>query len=864
MSTPQGNTGATAGDLAELQLDGETPQVLPPGDTCWRVSAGRVEVYLQTARVRRLLAVVEKDGLVFPLPASDAAARDARILLASSAAARLEPRATPTRAAAQHWLVECGRDIGGSAAMALPEDDASLLAAVISFNAALVRRVNQDAIARDRATALRLQLRDDPGSTRAGVAAELRWIAECIGAPLPESTPDEADDGATASDPFADAPETPATPFEGLAARARRHGLRARPVSLGAQWPHYDGGALLLLHQDGRLVAAHWRGDRYHLRDGTPLGAMAANDYARDAWSLHAPFRTRISGLWSLARFTIDDLRAELRPYLIATLALALAGLALPIATGAVFEDLVPAGAAGQLAATGIALLALAVFEALFHAIQNLVEARIDGRGSLRLAAALDDHVLRLPARFFRTLPAGDFSQRLQSLAHLRELVSSTVLSSLYTAALAITYFALLFTYDARLAAIGLGLTAVHIGILVAGRIAQRAPLREAAVHDGRLAGMTYELLEGIAKLRTGAAEDRALMRWTDLYVDERAASARGERIGLVFHAFGEAYGTLRLMVLFAAAVALTRSDLPPGAFIAFLTGFGLFQGAFTQLCQDLLALYAAQPLAERAQPILDAETEDAGGTRNVDPGRLSGAIEMSGVVFGYSSATAPLIDGLSFSVAPGEHLAIVGGSGSRKSTVLRLLLGFETASAGSIAYDGRELAHLDLARLRSQIGVVLQSSMLFSGTILENIRGASDASLEDCLDAAELAGLAPDLKLMGMGVHTPITEGGGSFSGGQKQRMLIARALAAKPRILFLDEATSARDNITQAHVAKTMDGLRATRITIAHRLSTVQQADRICVLQHGRFVESGSYAELMARDGHFATLARRQLLKE
>jgi ATP-binding cassette subfamily C protein len=195
---------------------------------------------------------------------------------------------------------------------------------------------------------------------------------------------------------------------------------------------------------------------------------------------------------------------------------------------------------------------------------------------------------------------------------------------------------------------------------------------------------------------------------------------------------------------------------------------------------------------------------------------------------------------------------------------VLRLLLGFETPSAGSIAYDGRELAHLDLARVRSQIGVVLQSSMLFSGTILENIRGASDASLEDCLDAAELAGLGPDLKLMGMGVHTPITEGGGSFSGGQKQRILIARALAAKPRILFLDEATSALDNITQAHVARTMDGLRATRITIAHRLSTVQQADRICVLQHGRFVDSGSYAELMAQGGHFAALARRQLLQE
>ena len=272
------------------------------------------------------------------------------------------------------------------------------------------------------------------------------------------------------------------------------------------------------------------------------------------------------------------------------------------------------------------------------------------------------------------------------------------------------------------------------------------------------------------------------------------------------------------------------------------------------------MAIQTTRPLAERARPILTAEPETGAG--RADPGRLTGDIQASGLSFGYDEAMAPLIDGLSFSAKSGEHLAIVGGSGSGKSTILRLLLGFEKLRTGSLAYDGQELASLDPARVRSQIGVVLQSSQLFAGSIHENICGATNATLDQCEAAAERAGLASDLRIMPMGLHTPITEGAGTLSGGQRQRILIARALAAEPAILFFDEATSALDNATQAIVARTLDAMRATRITIAHRLSTVRNADRICVLERGRFVETGSFAELMALNGAFAALARRQLL--
>ncbi|MEM8699179.1 MAG: ATP-binding cassette domain-containing protein, partial [Pseudomonadota bacterium] len=325
------------------------------------------------------------------------------------------------------------------------------------------------------------------------------------------------------------------------------------------------------------------------------------------------------------------------------------------------------------------------------------------------------------------------------------------------------------------------------------------------------------------------------------------------------YAAFSDAYQTLTLLSLFAATALLAQEDLPSGIFIGFVAAFGAFQSAFTGFCQSILSIYAAKPLLDRALPVLTAEPELAEG--RADPGRLSGAIEVSNLTFSYSEGAAPVIDGLNFSVQPGEHLAIVGGSGSGKSTVLRLLLGFEIAQRGAITYDGQDLANLDMARVRGQIGVVLQSSKLFAGSILENIRGAGDASLEACLAAAERAGFARDLEFFPMGVHTPVTEGAGTLSGGQRQRIMIARALAANPKILFFDEATSALDNATQAVVASTLDGLNATRITIAHRLSTVRNADRIGVLQGGRFVEIGTYDELIALNGAFAALAKRQL---
>jgi ABC-type bacteriocin/lantibiotic exporter with double-glycine peptidase domain len=267
----------------------------------------------------------------------------------------------------------------------------------------------------------------------------------------------------------------------------------------------------------------------------------------------------------------------------------------------------------------------------------------------------------------------------------------------------------------------------------------------------------------------------------------------------------------------------------------------------------------------ERFAPILAAapELNLAGG----ELVRLGGAIRLENVSFRYTPDGPLILDSVNFQVRPGEFVAVVGPSGSGKSTLLRLLLGFETPTEGSVSYDGRDLVTLDVQEVRRQIGVVLQDARLRPGDIYSNIVGLStQLTRDDAWYAAELAGLADDIEQMPMGIHTIVGEGGSGISSGQRQRLIIARALAGRPKILLLDEATSALDNRTQAHVNQSIHAqLRGTtRVAIAHRLSTVIDADRIYVLSGGIIVQSGRYAQLIAEPGPFQDLARRQMLAQ
>ncbi len=788
----------------KIELRAGTPFPLPTCASGWSISAGAVELYLVTDQRRRLISALAKGDVI--QASSDPAFRLSLIAVEDTQLTETAPGNTGK------WQEE-----------------------LIEFD----RRFAQEDEARDASVRNRLQ--ETGLKARAqGSATALMQIAAHFG--IEAQLQDEEQDWS-------------ATPSV-----VRLAGLRAARIILEDGWWRDDTGPILVRHSADKqhVESMIWEKGTYRGVDGPAQPGL----YDPIAWRIYGPLTDNIGSFFGMAGSVLKGLRRESAWILGAAFGSALLGLTGPLASGWIFDDIVPAGEAGLLISAGIALFAAALVTAILSTVRTFAVARVAGRGQTNMAAAVADKVLRLPARFFKAVSAGDFNQRIQALESIRALVTSVILDAGLTLVFALIYLLLLFVYDARMALAGLALTLIYAVAVFISRIRQTAPLREAAERDGKLAGLTFEILEGLPKLRSAAAEGRMLDRWNTAYVRERTAAAKGQRVGNRFAAFAEAWRIVTLIGLFACAALLATAQVPPGQFIAFLAAFAVFQASFSGFCEAVMAIQTAQPQFERAEMILAAEPEATAG--RADPGKLTGDIQASGLSFGYDHAMAPLIDGLSFSVKSGEHLAIVGGSGSGKSTVLRLLLGFEKPLTGSLAFDGQELASLDPSRVRSQIGVVMQSSQLFAGSIYENIRGATSATLEQCMRAAERAGLARDLDLMPMGMHTPITEGAGTLSGGQRQRILIARALAAEPRILFFDEATSALDNATQAIVSRTLDEMKATRITIAHRLTTVRNADRICVLERGKFVETGSFTELMALDGAFAALARRQLLEE
>lgn len=895
----------SGGRREEVDIGAGAPTQLPRGPLLWRAERGAAEIYLESGSGRRLIALVPEGGHVASMPHGAAGdfmavgpqgarleaveiatseAADDWVRAVAAALAPPKPEAAPEplaagagappgawRSAAKGqvvWLAAermrwCGLARESTASVlplcgpltAMPLADAvavesvtlkaagSLTRAIELFTAelpAVVEAIHDFADARALAMAAE---RANPEPEN-GVREAVRVVAAALGAE-PQSLPHL---GETRG-------------FAGASTLLRRAGLRARRIALEPGWSAHESGPLIAEETtSGGAVGLVWSRGAFRRPGGAAVRGGDEDSFARFALAVHAPLPDRVKGLVSLALHLLPGLKRDGLMAGAAGAGASLVGVLAPLATGWIFADIVPANLASLLFAVGVALLAGAFVSAAFASARALALQRIAGRSGLETAAAVADKVLRLPPSFFRGYSAGDLNQRIAAIDQLRQLVTGVMLSAGLTLIFSLFYFGTLVIFDPGLAALAFGLVLVYVAATFLARILQMRHVRRIAELEGKVSGASFETLSAVAKLRVGAAEERALARWLKLYREERGAAVALGRIGAHFSAFSDAFQTVTLMALFGVAAVLTNMDMPAGHFIGFLVAFGAFQGAFTGFCDGLLALFAAQPTVERARPIFAAAAETT--EFRSDPGRLTGSIELSGVVFSYPGGR-PLLDGIDLVIRPGEHVAIVGGSGSGKSTILRLLLGFEAPERGAIAYDRLDLSRLDLARVRAQIGVVMQSSRLFAGSIMANIRGASEAGLEACMDAAEAAGLAPDLALLPMGLHTPITEGAGTLSGGQRQRVLIARALVGRPPIQFLDEATSALDNTTQATVMRALERSSATRIVIAHRLSTVRRADRIAVLKGGRFAEIGTYDELMAMDGAFAALARRQLLE-
>ena len=367
---------------------------------------------------------------------------------------------------------------------------------------------------------------------------------------------------------------------------------------------------------------------------------------------------------------------------------------------------------------------------------------------------------------------------------------------------------------------------------------------------------MTYALISGVQKIKLAGAEKRAFARWANLYAERISYSYNPPAFLKLNPVISSAISLTGTLVMYYMSV---KTGVSVAEYYAFNTAYGMVSGAFMSLSSIALTFAQIKPILERVKPLLDAKPEISEGKQVIT--RLSGAVEMNNVSFRYNESMPNVIDNLSLKIRPGQYVAIVGKTGCGKSTLMRLLLGFEKADRGAIYYDGKDINSLDLKSLRRKIGSVMQNGKLLQGDIYSNITiSAPWLTMDEAFEAAEKAGIAEDIRRMPMGMHTMISEGSGGISGGQRQRLMIARAIAPKPKILMFDEATSALDNITQRQVCEALDAMKCTRIVIAHRLSTIKQCDRIIVLDGGHIVEDGTYRELIDNKGYFYELVERQ----
>jgi NHLM bacteriocin system ABC transporter ATP-binding protein len=665
-----------------------------------------------------------------------------------------------------------------------------------------------------------------------------------------------------------DAGETAEAGRDALGEIVEASRVRRRRVALKGAWWRADHGHLLGFLADGQSPVALLRGaGGYTLQQpggaARPLTAELAAGLAPFAFLFYRGFGAAAVELGDMLRFGAAGQRRELLLVAATGVAGGLLGMLTPLATGMLFDSVIPGAERGQLLQLTLMLLAAAFGAAMFALTQGFAMLRVEGRMDSAVQSAVWDRLLRLPTGFFRDYTAGDLAARAGGINSMRQILSGHTLHTLLSAVFALFNLVLLFYYNSKLALLAVALVAVALVFSVGAARLRLRHARALAAVEGRIAGLVFQLLGGIAKLRTTGAEGRAFANWARLYAQQQEHQFKAAMLNSAVAVFNSVFPTLSSMAIFFTIAALLAAEqgFSTGSFLAFNAAFGGFLGAMLGASAALASVLGVVPLYERAKPILRGATEVGQG--RAQPGRLQGRIELNQVCFSYAADGPRILDEVTLRIEAGEFVALVGASGSGKSTLLRLLLGFEAPASGAVYYDDRDLAGLDLGAVRRQLGVVLQNGQLLAGDIFSNIIGAASAlTLDDAWLAAGQAGIADDIRAMPMGMHTMVNDGGGTLSGGQRQRLLIARAIVNRPRILLFDEATSALDNRAQQMVSDSLDGLSATRVVVAHRLSTVVNADRILVMERGRVVESGSYTELLALGGRFSALAQRQIV--
>jgi len=672
-------------------------------------------------------------------------------------------------------------------------------------------------------------------------------------------------------------------------------GVRVRPVRLTANWWRSDCGALVGYEQDDHPVALLPRpGGGYdiyapsstaqniakntakHTVKNTTstlprplqrlrLTAQRARTLAPIAYRFHRSFPNQAIQAWQILTFALRGRKRDILSILQIGVLASLLGMVLPIATGVLMDQILPDAQRQLLGQMVLALLMVNLGSGLFSISQSLVLTRLQTFAHADTLSATWDRLLKLKVAFFRQYTLGDLQTRLGAITGIRQLLGGAILQTVFSSVFSVLNLGVMWLYNPLLTGVAISLTVVTVGVTNLSAIQRYRIARPQERTSGYLRGLVVQLVAGVARLRTMGAEMRAFAHWSRHFRERLEFSLSAERIEDGLAIILLVLVVANPVILFAIAATQWQSPTLPngltiGRFLAFNSAYGIFFAGVSSLAGIVVSLTGIPILWERAIPILQSPLEC--DRFRTDPQRLQGNIRVEQVSFRYQDYQPWVLRQISLTIPAGSFVAIVGASGSGKSTLVRLLLGFEEPEEGAIFYDDGDLAQLDLRAVRRQLGVVLQDNYIEGASIFENLAAGVDLTLAEAWEAVELAGLADDIRAMPMGMATIVAEGGKNLSGGQRQRLLIARALRLRPSILIFDEATSFLDNYTQALLRDRLDQFKVTRVIVAHRLSTIQNADCIYVLENGGICQQGTFAELMAQEGAFQTLMQRQML--
>ena len=645
----------------------------------------------------------------------------------------------------------------------------------------------------------------------------------------------------------------------------RTTGLMVRDVELEENWHRDAYGPMLGFLKDTGIAVALIPGVVgyyfYDPKTKRKIRLTRKNEklFSRDAICFYKPLPMKKLGISDLLLYMKNSISTgDIFLVVVATLALTLVGMLEPRIYNLVTGKVLQRHNMNLMIGLGVFLISSAFAAQLIGLTKTLLMERINTKTSVAVSASVMMRILSLPVNFFRKYSSGELSSRAESVNSLCGLLLNNIFSVGLTSLMSLLYIMQIFRFAPALVVPSIIIILLTVIMSVVASFVQIGISRKTMKYEAEEKGLSYSLLNGIQKIRLSGSEKRAFAKWADIYTKSSRLVYSPPLFLKLNTVITTAISIVGTIVLYYLAV---KSGVNESQYYAFTAAYGRVMGAFSAFAGIAISVASIKPVLEMAEPILKSEPEVSENKMPVD--RISGHIEVSHVSFRYEENLPFVLKDFSLDIKSGEYVAIVGRTGCGKSTLVRLLLGFEKPETGVVFYDRYDLNSIDPRSLRKNIGVVIQNGQLFQGDIYSNIViAAPDLTLKDAWEAAETAGIAEDIREMPMGMSTMISEGQGNISGGQKQRLLIARAIAPKPKVLIFDEATSALDNKTQKQVSNALDKLKCTRIIIAHRLSTIQNCDRILVMDQGKIIEEGTYDELIDKNGAFTELVARQRL--